>query len=53
MPSIDSMWVISIPVLQQGHQVGVSEKITLLSMEIYEKSETKVCDYSAKVFFKL
>ncbi len=45
IPSIDSIWVAGIPVLQQDHQVGVGGEITLLSIEIYEKSETTVCDY--------
>ncbi len=53
IPFINSIWVAGIPLLQQGHQVGVGGEITLLSIEIYEKSETTVCDYSAEVLFKL
>ncbi len=54
IPSINSIWVAVIPVvLQGGRQVGVGGEITLLSIEIYEKSETTVCDYSAEALFKL
>lgn len=52
--SIDSIWVTGLPVaINEGRRVGVNIEIILFSIEIYEKSDTTICDYSTKILSKL